>query len=98
MPGQGDGAALGVGLLAIEECGVADGAEADAAAFVGDLGAQGGAFVTFGAEKPELHELVGAEEFLQLGEELGREAAAPEFERGLEALAEAAEVGALGAG
>ena len=85
-------------MLAVKEGGVADGADAEAAAFVGDLVAQRGAFVAVEAEEAELHEFVGAEELLELGEEGGGEAAPAELEGGFEGLAEAAEAGLLGAG
>ncbi len=88
----------GFGVLAVEEGGVADAADAEAAAFVGDLGAEGGAFVAVETEEAKFDELVGAELFLQFGEEGGGEAALAEFEGGLEGLAAAAEQGALGAG
>ena len=51
--GQVDGAALGIGLAAVKEGGVADGADAHATAFVGDLGAEGGAFIAISAEEAE---------------------------------------------
>ena len=79
-------------MLAIEECGVANGTDPHAAALVGDLGAQLGPLVAIGAEKTQLHQLMGAKELLQLGEEFGRESAASNLETGLERLAEAAQV------
>ena len=66
-------------------------ADAYAAAFVGDLGAKGGALVPICAEEPELHQFVRAEQFLQLGEKLRRESAPPDLESGFELLACAAQ-------
>ncbi len=77
---------------------MADGAEAEATAFVGDLFAKGCAFVSVEAEEAEFHELAGAEKVLEFGEESGREAGLAEFQGGLEGLAEAAQAGFLRAG
>lgn len=85
-------------MLAVEERGGADRAHTDAATFVGDAGAECGAFVAVGGEEAELHQFVRLEVPLEFGEEFGREAAFAELERGREVLAEAAQVGLLRAG
>lgn len=85
-------------MLAVEERGMADGADAETTAFVGDLVAERGAFVAVEAEEAKFHELVGTEEFLEFGEESGGESAFAELERGRERLSAAAEMRALGAG
>lgn len=95
---QLDGALGWVGVLTVEERGVADGTDAYATTFVGDLVAEGGAFVAIESEEAEFDQLVGAEEFLKFVEKGGCEAAFAEFQRGLEGLADAAEMGFLRAG
>ncbi len=76
---KGDRAFGGLGVLAVKERGVADGADAEAATLVGDLVAEGGALVSVETEKAEFHEFVGAEKFLELGEERRGKAAFAEF-------------------
>lgn len=82
-------------MLPIEKRGMADRADADATAFVGDAVAELGPFVALGAEETELHELVGAEELLQLGEKARSEAAAAKLEGGFERLTKTTQVRAL---
>ena len=77
---QRDFARLRVGVLAVEERGVADGADAHAAALVRDPGAKRGAFVAVGAEEAQFHQLVRAQEFLQFGEKLRRETCATDLQ------------------
>src|ERR1035437_3772774 len=89
--GQGDLPGGGLGVLPVEKRGVADSADAHAAAFIGDLRAQHAALIALRPEKPELHQFVGAEVALQFGEKRRRQSAFAEFQRGLEGLAEAAE-------
>jgi len=87
-----------LGMLTIEKRGVADRADADAASLVGDAVAQLRALVALDSEEAELHQLVRPEHVLQLGEKCRRKPTLAEFQRGLERLAEAAEVGLLGTG
>jgi hypothetical protein len=78
-------------VLAIKQGGVADGADADTAAFVGDLLAQRGALVAFSTKEPKLHELVRAQQLLELGEELRRYSAAADLQRRFEGLSASTE-------
>lgn len=95
--GQLDLAAGGIGLMAIEKHGVADGADADAAAFSNDFFRERGAFIAFDADEAELDELVVVELLLEFVEELGREASFADFDYGIERLTESAEESLLGA-
>jgi hypothetical protein len=95
---QRNRAFLRLGILPVEQRGVADGADAHAAAFVGDLRTEDFAFVAFGAEETELHQLVRAEEFVEFDKESRREAAFAELQRRVELLALAAEIRFLRAG
>ena len=95
---QRDHARLRIRILAIEERGVAHGADADAATFVSDLFAERGAFVAIGTEETQLHEFMSAQKFLELGEKFRRESAATDFQSVVERLPEATQVGPLGAG
>ena len=72
--GQVDGAALGIGLATVKEGGVADRSDAHATAFVGDLGAESGAFIAISAEEAEFHQLVGVQDALYFLEKGRREA------------------------
>ena len=56
------------------------------------------AFVALGAEETQLHELVGPQDFVQLDKEGRREPALADLQRGIEFLAQAAEMGFLRAG
>ena len=60
---------LRIRILPEEQGGVPDGADAHAAALVGDLLAHRRALVAIGPDEAELNEFVGAQEFLQFGEE-----------------------------
>lgn len=82
-------------MLAKEQRGVADRADAEAAALIGDAVAELGPLFPLGAEETEFHELVRAEELLQLGEKARSKAAATELENRLERLTEATQVRAL---
>jgi hypothetical protein len=77
---------------------VADGTDAHASAFVSNTRAELGTLVSFRAEKPQLHELLGTQEFLQLPEEFRRETRFPNLEVVGQRLAETTQVGLLGAG
>lgn len=89
----------GLGVLAIKERGVADGADAEAVAFGGDFFAERGAGVAVGvADEAEFHEFVGAEGAGEFAEKRGREAVFADFERRFELLAEGAEFRFLRAG
>jgi hypothetical protein len=72
---QIDTALRRLGIAAVKKRGVADRAHADAAAFVGNLRAESGAFIALGAEETKLYELVRAELFLQFGVERRSESA-----------------------
>ena len=85
-------------MAAVEKSGVADGAHAEAAAFVSDAVVEGGAFVALDADVAKFDELVVVELALEFLEEFGRETGFAELERGLEGLTEAAKVGFLRAG
>ena len=85
-------------MAAVEKSGVADGADADAAAFIGDAVVEGGAVVAIDADVAKFDELVVVELALEFLKKFGREAGFAEFERGLKCLAEAAKVGFLRAG
>ena len=85
-------------MLAIEQCSVADRADTNTAALVGDLVAERRAFVAVRAEETKFHQLVRAQQSLQLGEECRSEAAFAELERRGKRLAESAEVRSLRAG
>ncbi len=96
--GELDLAAGGVGVAAVEEGGVADGADVHAAAFVGDLVDEGGALIALDADEAEFDELVVVELFLEFLEKLGRETGFADFDDGVECLAASAEEGFLRAG
>lgn len=96
--GELDLAVGGVGVAAVEESGVADGADGEAAAFVGDLVDQGGALIALDADEAEFDELVVVELFLEFFEELGGETGFADFDDGIERLAASAEEGFLRAG
>jgi hypothetical protein len=91
-------ARLRIRILPVEKRGVAYGADANTASFVGDLVAERSAFVAVGAEEPEFHELVSAEKSLELGEEFRGESSAAHLQSIVERLAKAAQVGLLSAG
>ena len=84
--------------MEVEEGGVADGADADAATFVGDFFDQGGAGVALDADEAEFDEFVVVELLQEFGEEMGRETGFADFDDGFEGLAESAEEGLLRAG
>jgi hypothetical protein len=85
-------------VLTVEEGSVAHGAHPHAAAFIGDLGAKGGALVAFRPEETEFHQFMGPQLLLQFGEKRRGQPALAKLERRGELLAEAAEVGLLGTG
>lgn len=85
-------------MLAVKKRGVADGADEHAAAFVGEAGAEGGAFGALGGEEAEFHQFSSIQTALKLGKKLGGEAAFAEVQRRREILAEAAKKGFLRAG
>lgn len=75
-----------------------DRADAHATAFVGDAIAEFGAFIAFGTEETNFHELVGVEAALEFFEELFAQTGFADLQRRIETLAEAAQVGFLRAG
>ena len=80
-----------------EQGGVAHGPDADAAAFVRDPLPERGPLLAVGADKAQLHELVGPQQPLQFLEEGGRNAGLADPDVVGKSLAEAAQVGTLGA-
>lgn len=93
-----DDAFGGVGVLAEEERGVADGADAGDASFGLNTGNEGGALVTVRTFKAKFYELTSVDELGEQAEEGGREAGFADFDGGFEGLAETAEAGFLRAG
>jgi len=81
----------------VEEGRVADRPHAHAAALVGDPLPERRPFPALGADETQLHELVGPQQPLQLLEEGGRDAGLADPDVVGEGLAEAAQVGTLGA-
>jgi hypothetical protein len=77
--------------------GVADRPDADAAAFVRDLFAQRSPLHAVGADKPQLHQLVGPQQPLQFLEEGGGDAGFADPNVVGEGLAQSTQVGTLGA-
>ena len=92
------GAFFRVGVLAEEEGGVADGADAGDAEGGFDLGNEVGALVAVGALEADFHEFAGVEQAGEFALGGGREAGFADLERGFEGLAEAAQPGLLRAG
>jgi hypothetical protein len=80
-----------------KQSGVAHGPDADAAALVRDPRPQRRPFLAVGADKAQLHQLVGAQQPLQFLEEGGGDAGLADPDVVWEGLAEAAQVGTLGA-
>jgi hypothetical protein len=74
---------LRVSLLAVEKSGVPHGADAYAAALVGDLRAESGTFVAVSAEETELHQFVAIQSVLKLLKEGWRESGSPDLECGI---------------
>ena len=96
--GQRDCLTGWLGVLTVEERGVAYRADAEAATFVSDLIAEGGALVSIQTKEAELHEFAGAKMFLQFCEEGWCEALFAQLQGRIESLAKAAQVGTLRAG
>jgi hypothetical protein len=85
-------------IAAVKQSRVADGTNAQAPTFVGDLSAQCGAFLSLGSQESQFYELVRAELLLQFDEKRGGESALAEFESRLERLPASAKKRLLRAG